>query len=104
MGDVREGLFLKNKRGIFSLGIVRVSCVSHLSFDNDCLLGNIHLYSFAAYVNMRTCETYLLIIRVEYQTAISLTENVVSFSATCISHIRCVSHRRMWLVEERGQT
>ena len=28
-----------------------VSCVSHLTFDSDYLLGNIHLYSITAYVN-----------------------------------------------------
>ena len=77
-----QGLFFKHKRGIFGHRIALST------FDNDYLLGNIHWYSFAAYVNMRTSETCFLILLVECYTAISLTENAVSFSATCISHAR----------------
>ena len=65
-------------------------------FHNDYLLGNIHRYSVAAYVNMRTWRHVLLYLS---NTEISLTENTVSFNATCISHARRGSHRRMWLDE-----
>ena len=43
--------------GVF-WGIV---CIAFLTFDNDYLLGNIHLYSNAAYVKMCTCETCVMI-------------------------------------------
>ena len=51
-----QGLFLKHKRGIFGHRIAL------LTFDNYYLLGNIHWYSIAAYVNMRICETCVLIL------------------------------------------
>ena len=55
------GSLLKNKRGIFGYGVYRI-----LTFDNDYLLGNIHSYSIAAYVSMRTSEMCFLIRLVEY--------------------------------------
>ena len=79
-------LFKTYKRGIFGYRIAL------LTFDNNYLLGNIHWYSIAVYVNMRTCETRFLILLVEYYTAISPTEIAVPFRATCISHAKCVSH------------
>ena len=50
---------LKHKRGILGYRIALST------FDNYYLLGNIHWYSIAAYVNMRICETCVLIL-VEY--------------------------------------
>ena len=45
---------LKHKRDILGYHIALST------FDNDCLLGNIHYYSVAAYANMRTCEACVL--------------------------------------------